>query len=171
MQISGVVAIGKRNRPHAGLSTANILPDEGSVLPEQNGVYAAVLTLEDGRALPCVLNKGRHPTLPEGAATVEAFIFDFAGDLSTASASASTFARSCVRKRAFPARTNCAHRSPATRRTPAPGSPRIRSSPFLMRRIPPIPDEARCPWKAPQNAARAPFATWRKSARPGQGRR
>ena len=81
MQISGVVATGKRIGRTLGFPTANILPDEGSVLPEQNGVYAAVLTLEDGRALPCVLNKGRHPTLPEGAATVEAFIFDFAGDL------------------------------------------------------------------------------------------
>ena len=81
MQISGVVATGKRIGRTLGFPTANILPDEGSVLPKQNGVYAAVLTLEDGRALPCVLNKGRHPTLPEGAATVEAFIFDFAGDL------------------------------------------------------------------------------------------
>ena len=43
-----------------------------SVLPEQNGVYAALLTLADGRALPCVLNKGRHPTLPEGAADIPA---------------------------------------------------------------------------------------------------
>ena len=81
MQISGVVATGKRIGRTLGFPTANILPDEGSVLPKQNGVYAAVLTLEDGRALPCVLNKGRHPTLPEGVATVEAFIFDFAGDL------------------------------------------------------------------------------------------
>ena len=28
-----------------------------------------------------MLNKGRHPTLPEGPATIEAFIFDFDGDL------------------------------------------------------------------------------------------
>ena len=81
MQISGVVATGKRIGRTLGFPTANILPDEGSVLPKQNGVYAAVLTLEDGRALPCVLNKGCHPTLPEGAATVEAYIFDFEGDL------------------------------------------------------------------------------------------
>ena len=57
------------------------MPDEGCALPSQNGVYAALLTLADGRALPCVLNKGRHPTLPEGAATVEAFVLDFTGDL------------------------------------------------------------------------------------------
>ena len=39
------------------------------------------MTLGDGRALPCVLNKGRHPTLPEGAATVEAYALGFQGDL------------------------------------------------------------------------------------------
>ena len=81
MQITGVVAAGKRIGRTHGFPTANILPDEGCALPSQNGVYAALLTLADGRALPCVLNKGRHPTLPEGAATVEAFVLDFTGDL------------------------------------------------------------------------------------------
>ena len=81
MHITGVVAAGKRIGRTLGFPTANILPDEGCALPSQNGVYAALLTLADGRALPCVLNKGRHPTLPEGAATVEAFVLDFTGDL------------------------------------------------------------------------------------------
>ena len=81
MRITGVVATGKHVGRTLGFPTANILPDEGCVLPEQNGVYAALLTLSDGRTLPCVLNKGCHPTLPEGAATVEAHIFDFEGDL------------------------------------------------------------------------------------------
>ena len=81
MRISGIVEGGKHIGRTLGFPTANIAPDSGSVLPEQNGVYAALLTLADGRALPCVLNKGRHPTLPEGAATVEAFILDFNGDL------------------------------------------------------------------------------------------
>lgn len=81
MRITGVVAAGKHVGRTLGFPTANILPDEGCALPEQNGVYAALLTLADGRSLPCVLNKGCHPTLPEGAATVEAYIFDFEGDL------------------------------------------------------------------------------------------
>ena len=81
MQITGVVSAGKHIGRTLGFPTANILPDEGCPLPEENGVYAAMLTLESGRALPCVLNKGRHPTLPEGPATIEAFIFDFDGDL------------------------------------------------------------------------------------------
>lgn len=81
MRITGVVAAGKHVGRTLGFPTANILPDEGCVLPEQNGVYAALLTLSDGRTLPCVLNKGCHPTLPEGVATVEAYIFDFEGDL------------------------------------------------------------------------------------------
>ena len=81
MQITGGVSAGKHIGRTLGFPTANILPDEGCPLPEENGVYAAMLTLESGRALPCVLNKGRHPTLPEGPATIEAFIFDFDGDL------------------------------------------------------------------------------------------
>ena len=81
MLITGVVSAGKHIGRTLGFPTANIVPDEGCALPRENGVYAAVLSLADGRALPCVLNKGRHPTLPEGAATVEAFIFDFDGDL------------------------------------------------------------------------------------------
>ena len=81
MLITGVVSAGKHIGRTLGFPTANIVPDEGCSLPRENGVYAAVLSLADGRALPCVLNKGRHPTLPEGAATVEAFIFDFDGDL------------------------------------------------------------------------------------------
>ena len=54
MQITGVVAAGKRIGRTLGFPTANILPDEGCALPSQNGVYAALLTLADGRALPCV---------------------------------------------------------------------------------------------------------------------
>ena len=92
----------KAHRPHAWLPTANILPDEGCALPSQNGVYAALLTLADGRALPCVLNKGRHPTLPEGRATVEAFVLDFTGDLYRSARPRRTFSPFCARKRASP---------------------------------------------------------------------
>lgn len=81
MLITGVVSAGKHIGRTLGFPTANIVPDEGCALPRENGVYAAVLSLADGRALPCVLNKGRHPTLPEGAATVEAYALGFQGDL------------------------------------------------------------------------------------------
>ena len=39
------------------------------------GVYACYLTVE-GHAYPSVVNVGRHPTLPEGAVTVEAHVLD-----------------------------------------------------------------------------------------------
>ena len=55
MRITGVVAAGKHVGRTLGFPTANILPDEGCVLPEQNGVYAALLTLSDGRTLPLSL--------------------------------------------------------------------------------------------------------------------
>lgn len=77
MRISGTVQPGKRIGRTLGFPTANIAPDAPEALPRENGVYAARLTLADGRTLPCVLNKGRHPTLPEGAASVEAHLFDF----------------------------------------------------------------------------------------------
>lgn len=81
MQITGQVQQGKRVGRQLGFPTANIQPDNPALLPAQNGVYVARIVLADGRVLPCVLNMGRHPTLPEGAATVEAHILDFHEDL------------------------------------------------------------------------------------------
>ena len=81
MRITGVVQPGKHIGRTLGFPTANILADAPEAPRAQNGVYVARLTLEDGRALGCVLNKGRHPTLPDGAPTVEAHILDFDADL------------------------------------------------------------------------------------------
>lgn len=65
---------GKQLGRTLGFPTANLSPAEGTLLPG-NGVYAAFLTLEStGETFPCVLNQGTHPTFPEGAPTVEAFI-------------------------------------------------------------------------------------------------
>ncbi len=81
MLLAGQIQPGKRVGRKLGFPTANICPDDPGRLPAQNGVYAARIFLADGRVLPCVLNKGLHPTLPEGAATVEAHIFDFDEDI------------------------------------------------------------------------------------------
>lgn len=62
-----------------GFPTANISPEGNPSLP-QNGVYAAQIEV-DGQWLPCILNQGRHPTLPQGAPTIEAHILDFSGNL------------------------------------------------------------------------------------------
>ena len=81
MKIAGIVAEGKRVGRTLGFPTANIHPDTNMHAPDKNGVYVARIALADGSLLPCVLNQGRHPTLPEGASTIEAHILDYTGDL------------------------------------------------------------------------------------------
>lgn len=76
--ICGVVEGGKRLGRTIGFPTANIR----ATLPEDIpfGVYAAWLAL-DGQRYGCMVNIGRHPTVPDGKPTVEAHIFDFDGDI------------------------------------------------------------------------------------------
>lgn len=79
MKIEGVVVHGKHLGRTIGFPTANLRADrrEGE---GPNGVYAAWFHV-DGRRLPCMVNIGHHPTLPEGGETVEAHIFDFSEDI------------------------------------------------------------------------------------------
>ena len=77
----GSVVGGKHFGNTLGFPTANVVP-EGEVALPQNGVYAAEMTLlSTGEKLHCVLNQGKHPTFPEGAPTIEAFILDFSRDI------------------------------------------------------------------------------------------
>lgn len=78
MKIHGTVVHGKHIGRTLGFPTANIQPD--APVQGMNGVYAAWLEL-DGEQLGCMVNFGRHPTLPEGKKTIEAHIFDFSGDI------------------------------------------------------------------------------------------
>lgn len=79
--INGKVVGGKHIGHTLGFPTANVEPDGAYNLP-QNGVYAARIYIDgEDTPLACVLNQGRHPTLPEGAPTIEAFILDFDGDI------------------------------------------------------------------------------------------
>ena len=81
IRFSGRVVSGKRMGTGLGFPTANVRPHEEIELPE-NGVYAARITIPGAKSpLNCVLNQGKHPTLPEGDSTIEAFILDFAGDI------------------------------------------------------------------------------------------
>ena len=79
MMIEGRVVQGKQLGRTLGFPTANVQPAARSGEGE-NGVYAAWFHV-DGLRLPCMVNIGHHPTLPEGAPTVEAHIFDYQGDL------------------------------------------------------------------------------------------
>ena len=78
MRIEGTIVHGKHIGRTLGFPTANLQPDEP--VQNLNGVYAAWFYTE-GKTLPCMVNIGRHPTLPEGGKTIEAHIFDYSGDL------------------------------------------------------------------------------------------
>ena len=81
LRFTGKVVSGKHIGTGLGFPTANVKPHEEIILPE-NGVYAARITVP-GSDIPlnCVLNQGKHPTLPEGEPTIEAFILNFSGDI------------------------------------------------------------------------------------------
>ena len=64
-----------------GIPTANLVAPPHVLLPKR-GVYAAKITLPDGRAFGGVTNVGVRPTVNNGQdVTVEPWILDFAGDL------------------------------------------------------------------------------------------
>lgn len=77
--LSGKVVGGKQIGRTIGYPTANVSIPRGKALPAY-GVYDC--WLEDGTAAyAAVVNIGRHPTLPEGAVTVEAHVLDGSLDL------------------------------------------------------------------------------------------
>ena len=78
MKIKGTIVSGKQLGRTIGFPTANLQPDSPPEI--ENGVYAAWFCLEEMR-LPSMLNIGRHPTVPDGAPTIEAHIIGFQGDL------------------------------------------------------------------------------------------
>ena len=88
--IEGIVVKGKQLGRTIGFPTANIRPEswEGH---GPNGVYAAWCTV-DGARHPGMLNIGLHPTVPEGAPTVEINLFGFHDDISGMRATVETVA-------------------------------------------------------------------------------
>jgi riboflavin kinase / FMN adenylyltransferase len=86
--LDGRVVVGKRRGAALGFPTANV--HTGTVLHPPDGVYAVRVAIDDCRAqrdavttvaLDGVANIGRNPTFGENARTLEAYLFDFAGDL------------------------------------------------------------------------------------------
>lgn len=72
--LSGRVMNGKRIGRTMGYPTANVDIPQGKALPAF-GVYACWMEVEES-IYPAVVNVGRHPTLPEGSVTVEAYALD-----------------------------------------------------------------------------------------------
>jgi riboflavin kinase/FMN adenylyltransferase len=77
-RLGGRVVAGKRRGADLGFPTANIRVTEGLLPPD--GVYAVIAEAGGGRYAG-VANIGRNPTFGANARTVEAHLFDFAGDL------------------------------------------------------------------------------------------
>jgi len=77
-QVSGTVARGAGRGRTLGFPTANLRPDRPLILAA--GVYAARVGWDDTRA-DSVVNVGYRPTFGENQYWIEAYIFDFAGDL------------------------------------------------------------------------------------------
>ena len=72
--LSGRVEDGKHIGRTMGFPTANVRVPSGKALPAY-GVYACWLQTAEA-TYPAVMNVGRHPTLPEGHVTVEAYVLD-----------------------------------------------------------------------------------------------
>ena len=75
---SGRVVRGKQLGRTLGFPTANL---DAQSTDLARGVYAVRVRLENGEEKMGMMNVGRHPTLPEGPATVEINLLDFEGDL------------------------------------------------------------------------------------------
>ena len=78
--VEGIVAVGDRRGRRLGFPTANL-----RIGPDVNladGVYAAVVELEDGTRHRAAVSVGRRPHYYEvGERLLEAYLLDFDGDL------------------------------------------------------------------------------------------
>ena len=79
--LTQTVGYGRQLGRTIGIPTANLVAPPHVLLPRR-GVYAAKITLPDGRAFGGVTNVGVRPTVNNGQdVTVEPWILDFDGDL------------------------------------------------------------------------------------------
>ena len=77
--IEGVVQLGDARGRELGYPTANL--ELGDYLRPKYGVYAVRVTLDDGSEHPGVASLGVRPTFQPPQELLEAYLFDFDGDL------------------------------------------------------------------------------------------
>jgi riboflavin kinase/FMN adenylyltransferase len=77
--VTSFVEHGTGTGTRIGFPTANLTITPNKLVPK-NGVYAVWVDI-GGKAYPGALNAGYRPTFGENRLTVEAFIFDFEGDI------------------------------------------------------------------------------------------
>ena len=79
--IVGIVEHGDQRGRTIGFPTANLRLDLGHTHIE-DGVYAAIVGLDDGRSVESAVSIGRRPTFyPEGVRLCEAHLIDFDDDI------------------------------------------------------------------------------------------
>ncbi len=76
--IMGEVVAGNKLGRTLGFPTANLVPDPSCRL--RHGIYAVRVAVE-GRTYDAVASFGRRPTIDNGPALLEVYVFDFSGDL------------------------------------------------------------------------------------------
>jgi riboflavin kinase/FMN adenylyltransferase len=79
--IRGEVVRGAGRGKTIGVPTLNLAPPDARKLLPPDGVYAARVTLADGRTFGGMMNQGPRPTFGEQARTLEIHLFDFDGEL------------------------------------------------------------------------------------------
>lgn len=77
--VRGEVAVGDRRGRTIGFPTANVVPAPVQLIPA-SGVYAGFTRVDD-KEYPACTNVGVAPTFQRGESKVEAYLFDFDGDL------------------------------------------------------------------------------------------
>jgi riboflavin kinase/FMN adenylyltransferase len=79
--IDGIVAHGDKRGRELGFPTANLIPEDGYLLPA-HGIYATFVRTADGREHLAATNVGVRPQFETGRGElIEAFLLDFDGDL------------------------------------------------------------------------------------------
>jgi riboflavin kinase/FMN adenylyltransferase len=77
--VSGEVVEGRKLGRTIGFPTANV--DTGDAQLPPDGVWAVRVSVEDGEPRPGVANLGLRPTVDGATRMLEAYLFDFSGDL------------------------------------------------------------------------------------------
>lgn len=78
--LAGTVVQGQQLGRTLGFPTANLALEVQQVVPK-DGIYAALVSLQDGRRLGGACSIGNRPTIEGAGRSIETFLFDFEEDL------------------------------------------------------------------------------------------
>ena len=79
-RLAGTVIEGRKLGRQLGYPTANLLPMWRQVVPK-DGIYAVLVSLEDGRKIGGACSIGERPTVEGAGRSIETYLFDFDEDL------------------------------------------------------------------------------------------